>query len=50
MIGQYIPTNDKYWLFLLELKDIVEISFSHKVAIGHVIYLQEKNTRPLSVI
>lgn len=41
MLCEWVPENNLYWLFLLDLKNIVEITFAHKLAIGHVIHLQQ---------
>lgn len=43
MIGPKIKADSaciKYWQFLLQLKDIVEVVFAPQLAIGHVIHLK----------
>ena len=42
MIGSYVPENDAHWLFLIELKDIVEICFSYKLSESHISYFRLK--------
>ena len=42
MVGSRVPDGDKYWQFLLELKDIVELVFAPHLAVGHVLMLQTK--------
>ena len=40
MLGSRVPTDNLYWLFLLELKTIVEIVFSFKLSKSHVLHLE----------
>lgn len=42
MIGGKIPQGNKYWNFILQLKDIVELCFAQQLAVGHVQFLQNK--------
>ena len=42
MVAHKVPVGDEYWQFLLDLKDIVELVFSPRLAIGHVLMLQTK--------
>jgi len=42
MVGPKVTADDEHWKFLLALKDIVEIVFAPRLAIGHVLLLQTK--------
>ena len=42
MIGPKIPANDEHWNFFLSLKDIVELVFAPRMALGHVLLLRTK--------
>ena len=42
MVGPKIPTDDEHWNLFLALKDIVEIVFAPRLALGHVLLLQTK--------
>jgi len=42
MIGLKIPTGDVHWQFFLQLKDIVELAFAPRLAVGHTLLLQTK--------
>lgn len=42
MMANKVPVGDKYWQFLLGLKEIVELVFAPHLAVGHVLMLQIK--------
>jgi len=42
MVGPKVPADDEHWNFFLALKDIVEIAFAPRLALGHVLLLQTK--------
>jgi len=42
MVAHKIPVGDKYWQFFLQLKDIVELVFAPRLAVGHILMLQTK--------
>jgi len=42
MVGPKVPADDEHWKFFLSLKDIVEIVFAPRLALGHVLLLQTK--------
>lgn len=42
MVGSFVPADNEYWNFLLELKDIVELAFAPKISTCHVMSLCTK--------
>ena len=42
MIGSKVPESDLHWQFFLELKNIAELVFAPRLAVGNVILMQRK--------
>jgi len=41
VLGDIVPTNDKHWLFLLHLSELVDLLFAPTFTVGMVTYLRE---------
>ena len=41
LLGDIVPTNDKHWLFLLHLSELVDLLFAPTFSIGMIAYLRE---------